>query len=681
MRSFLFVFIALCGMPVSSPAQQLQSQGPAAWLQGDTLHIENQRVAHRYAWNDGNIMLLEMADKLRGKTFGIRRPAPDFLLPEGAQPANGQLSIRQRQANPFESAYTAVEIELAIGGVRVKRVISIYDDSPAIRHAFYFRGQAAQPYWEWAPTSGLEMIEQRDNNDAALPRMGIVPFADKHWRFKAVSFREATDHQDNPVFVRTLLNYRQKESVSANLLIAENPGNGLSFFVLKEAPIGDSQAHYPGFDFQVDHNGLTIHGLGIAPAMLQDEWQRGYGYALGLTSAEPWQLSADLLAYQKKVRQFVPERDGMLLANTWGDRSKDSRMTEAFILAEIDRAAALGITHLQLDDGWQQGLSRNSASKAGMNWDSWSVADWQPHAERFPRGLQPIMDKARANNIEICLWFNPTKENDYELWERDAAILIGYYEEFGIRVFKIDGMSLASQASEQNLRKLFAKVMEATGSEAVFNMDVTAGQRVGYHFFPEFGNVFLENRYTDWGNYYPHRTLRNLWLLAAYMPADRLQIEFLNVFRNQKTYGDDDPLAPHRVGLPYAFGVSMAGQPLAWMELTGLGEGQERLSALIAAYRAIAPQLHQSLLLPVGDEPSGFSWTGFVALQEGQPQYLIAYREANGEQGAVLDLPMPATGATFLFGDSPASYGLSEDGKAFQLELPGKHQFAVFRLH
>ena len=68
--------------------------------------------------------------------------------------------------------------------------------------------------------------------------------------------------------------------------------------------------------------------------------------------------------------------------------------------------------------------------------------------------------------------------------------------------------------------------MDATGGQAVFNLDVTAGRRWGYHYGNEYGNIFLENRYTDWGNYHPHWTLRNLWMLSRYRaaaePPDRI---------------------------------------------------------------------------------------------------------------------------------------------------------------
>jgi len=194
----------------------------------------------------------------------------------------------------------------------------------------------------------------------------------------------------------------------------------------------------------------------------------------------------------------------------------------------------------------------------------------QPHNERFPNGFDVISATAQKKGVEICLWFNPSKTNSYQFWERDADILIDYYHRYGIKVFKIDGIAWDDKLSETNLRQLFTKVMVATEGKAVFNIDVTAGYRAGYFYFNEFGNIFLENRYTDWGNYYPHRTLRNLWLLAGYVPADWLQIEFLNNSRNKNKYAADDALAPGNIPLAYTSAITLVAQPLAWMEVSNL---------------------------------------------------------------------------------------------------------------
>ena len=81
----------------------------------------------------------------------------------------------------------------------------------------------------------------------------------------------------------------------------------------------------------------------------------------------------------------------------------------------------------------------------------------------------------------------------------------------------------------------------------------------------EYGNIFLENRYTDWGNYYPYRTLRNLWMLSRYVPAEKMQIEFLNKWRNADKYDVADPFAPARYSFDYLFAITLAAQRwLGW---------------------------------------------------------------------------------------------------------------------
>ena len=72
------------------------------------------------------------------------------------------------------------------------------------------------------------------------------------------------------------------------------------------------------------------------------------------------------------------------------------------------------------------------------------------------------------------------------------------------------------------------------------------------------------NRYTDWGNYYPYRTLRNLWMLSRYVPAEKMQIEFLNKWRNADKYDAADLLPP-----PVT--VSITSLPSPWRRSRWLG--------------------------------------------------------------------------------------------------------------
>jgi hypothetical protein len=146
----------------------------------------------------------------------------------------------------------------------------------------------------------------------------------------------------------------------------------------------------------------------------------------------------------------------------------------------------------------------------------------------------------------------------------------------------------------------------------------------------EYGNIFLENRYTDWQNYYPYWTLRNLWHLAKYVPAEKIQIEFLNKWRNTDKYGKDI-FAPANYSFDYLFAITMAAQPLAWLEADKLPAEAFGLRKTIEAYKTIQHDFHSGTILPIGNEPDGRSWTGFQSLKH-NAGYLLIFRENNSDK-------------------------------------------------
>ncbi|GAA4270764.1 alpha-galactosidase [Aquimarina gracilis] len=633
--SYLFLFTCF-----NVRGQQESLPDIKVLLQNDTLYVQNKHVSFTYLWNKGNLILKQVKKKIGNQKLSfIDNQTPSFYLPKEDTIVSGtKIVISNKRTFSNEQFHKEVSIYFTLGNLEVNHVMKIYANANAISHTYFLKGTAKASEWMINRSEDRQMIEKSyQNGETNVERIASFPFTDEHWKTTIVSFKESTDHHDNLVFEKELLPYRKKENLQGNIFFAMNQQRDIGLFFVKEAPIDYSQQYYAGYDFQVDHKSITVHGVGISPQDLSEEWIQGYGYAIGLAKSNKKDVQKEIIQYQKQLRKYIPERDEMILANTWGDRSKDSRMNETFILKEIEQASKIGITHLQLDDGWQSGLSRNSVSKTGQKWNDWSKADWQPNPERFPNGFETIIATAKKKNVELCLWFNPSKTNSYQFWERDADILIDYYNRHNIKVFKIDGISLTNKQSEINLRKLFTKVMHATEGKVTFNMDVTAGNRVGYHYFNEFGNVFLENRYTDWGNYYPHRTLRNLWMLAGYVPAERLQIEFLNNARNPKKYPKDDILAPQKNPLTYTSAITLAAQPLAWMELSSLSKIDD-LKDQLAKYKEVSTSLHSSIILPIAKEPSGFSWTGFVAYQLDKPKYLLIYREYTGDNTLELNI-------------------------------------------
>ncbi len=664
-------------------AQGLRLEDCKIELKNNILSIENNRIKQTFNWNGGQLIPLELEDKSQaGNTFVLpQKQAGLRLTPNKTKAKNDTLTVSIERLSALDPGFLRATITFSLDELSIKRIIDIFPNTSAITHTFYLKGKTDPDTKSVQQTQKLSMIESDEQTEDFLPTIGNVALENPHWQFEVVNFKEATDYHNTLTHSYIISAYSKAEIVSGNFLLATNPLKNQGFFAIKESPLGESQSDYLYKDFQLSKTEVAVLGLGIPEShIFQDAWTKGYGYSIGVGTSEKENLLIKAKNYQKQKRALLKDRDEMILANTWGDRSKDSRMNEAFILEELKAGKRLGITHLQLDDGWQQGLSKNSASKLGQQWDDWHKDDWQPHKERFPNGFNKIVKAARKNNIEICLWFNPSKKNNYENWERDADILIDFYNTYGIKVFKIDGIELSGKTAEIQLRKFFDKVQKATKGKVVFNLDVTAGRRMGYFYFLEYGNLFMENRYTDWGNYYPHHTLRNLWMLSKYIPAEKIQVEFLNKWRNTHKYEENDPLAPINIPFEYQVASTFAGQPLAWAEMSQLPEQAFAAKDLLKAYKKMQHDFHNGVIMPIGEEPNGLNWSGFQSIGD-KKGYVLIFRAYSDQENKKIKTHLPASTSVVFktaFGDGKSFEAKTDSEGHIEFSLPEPHSFGMF---
>jgi alpha-galactosidase len=555
----------------------------------------------------------------------------------------------------ISAPHLKVELHMKHTTSETKLVIRVYPDTPIIRTSLLFRpatrGEGTDPFFpdgQSAAAVGMELqLDDNNKQRANLPGdyVDCLQLSPLHCSWKAIAFRDVTDTNNNLVNEMDGLLYpKEKRSVEGNLLLITDRLNRSGLCLIKEGPTPIGHLHYPGGDFQFHGKTVFVTGSGFPKNKRQHDtadvseesehpvWMEAYGAAIGVCAGEERDKLALLSRYFECLRITKPERDLFVMSNTWGDRSRDGRVNESFILAELEAAASLGITHVQIDDGWQKGTTSNSvnASNAGGRWSGYyDGVDgfWVVHPERFPNGLRPIADAARERGVKLGLWFSPDSDNHFANWSKDADTLLKFWSDFGIASFKLDGIHVKSKQGETNLLAMMTSVIDRSGGDVYFNLDTTSQIRQGYFCRTQYGGLFLENRYTDWGNYYPYWTLRNLWKLAKYVPAQKLQIEFLNVYRNTGSYGDD-PLSPASCGIAYAFAVSMIANPLAWMELTGLDEGSaDVLQKLLSAYGSIRKELLAGRVLPIGEEPSGTGWTGLQSVLGRNSGYALVFRE------------------------------------------------------
>lgn len=624
--------VCLAGLFITVTAQN----SPFVWLDSKTLRVTDGISEQVYLWEKGTLTILQ-ARSLSGSEVDVFSSVSADRSSD-SDPTDTFQKTDRVEATERTSAYSQIDLHVVFPDYELVRSLRVYDDCPGVEWRLSMKGRNS--LFPVVSSSGSDLVENPALLSGNAPYYHFLPFSSPHYTTEIVSFREATDHHSNIIRSRTELPYRKPQYYEGNALIAKNNHKNEVHLVVKQSPLQDAQSAYTGFDFSTDFSGIKVHSPGFDFQHVSGKdsgWQESYPLFTVMYAGDEKTALNLYKKYELTVHRYLPHMDNTFTMNTWGDRNRDSRINEPFILNELEAASRLGITHYQIDDGWQQGLSRNSAEKANMLWDDWSASDWDINNIRFPNGLGKVKEKAASLGISLGLWFNPSKNEHYAAWERDKDILTGLHSKHDISWIKIDGLEIGNKLAESRVGQMLGGAAAESGSRLQFNMDVTAGKRGGYFYFNRFGNIFLENRYTDWGNYYPHLTLRNIWSLAEYIPIQRIQIEWLNKWRNEKQYPKDDPLKPANIPFDYQFAITMMGQPLAWMEATGLPDEAFEVRGLIDIWKSERSRMQQGVISPLGQIPDGYSFPGFVSRTENRI-YVLLFRENTSHSTGKYDL-------------------------------------------
>ncbi len=474
--------------------------------------------------------------------------------------------------------------------------------------------------------SGIEttgLPEEFGNGDgSALTMPG------EHLRLCQVQLYDQTDHVNELVNERSwLLHPSERElRLRGNLFVIEDILPRTGWIAVRRAPLPHARS---------DED--------VPDLLLRAMKGRGFRFEFACSADGDWaflpfqggvvERMRVLQAWQRSLR---PDSDAhrvpRLLTNTWGDRSRDSRISEDFIAREIRAARRLGADIVQIDDGWQRGVTANSAeaSQRGGVWEGFWNANhlfWHPHPERLPRGLEPLLAQARAARVDMGLWFAPDSWNEFANWRRDADCLLDLFRRLGIRFFKVDGINALTCDARRNLRRFFDAVLKESDGKIALDLDITAQLRPGYFGAIDAGPLFLENRYSDWHNYWPHHTFRNLWKLAPWVAPSRLRMEFLNNSRNLEQYADD-PLAPAFYAPDALFATVMFANPLGWFEVSNLPAAYfKTISPLVRVWKECRREIAQGTIIPIGAEPDGLNWSGLLSISDDYTSgYAVIFR-------------------------------------------------------
>lgn len=536
-----------------------------------------------------------------------------------------------------------------------------------------------------ASADGIEADFLQENATSREFESPLGPFSltAAHLRITEVQFHEQSDHHSNFVSERSWMTHisERRLALESNLVAVEDPSSGEGFAMVLLAPtrlVRKQWTSSPDFLVETTLPGEVRSSFGVRITAFPGPYALArIGYVGGLAGR-----TAALHGLQRAQHHWLEKRDGLIVSNTWGDRGRADRVNEHFIIEEIRAAQRLGVEVVEIDDGWQKGRTANTVYNGGV-WNGFWHADpefWHPDPVRFPRGLSPVAESARASGLHLGLWYAPDSSCEFAHWEKDAATLLHYWRVLDVTHFKLDAVKIVNRNSEQRFLAMLDRVHDESKGAVLFDLDATAELRETYFGHPHGSTLFLENRYTDWGSYYPHQTLRALWTLARYIWPPRLRLEFLNPERNDEVYRGD-PLRPSAYPPEALFAICMPASPLAFLENSGVSAGTaERLMPLIATWKLQREAWYAGTLLPVGDEPDGWAWTGFVSVDAGRRcGYALIFRELNGERNWEGSVPLFEDGSYTV--ERLGGVGnLALQGNTLRVEIPQPLGFIFARV-
>ena len=480
-----------------------------------------------------------------------------------------------------------------------------------------------------------------------------IPFYENHLNLTMVDLYDATDDHNLVKTEKTLELFSPwAKNYQGNIFIVDNFIDNQALMMVKEAPCKIAQTGNADFDFFFNkHRTVAITGIGLSFEEPFDIDESINLYGACVVVGDKNSVLKDYHDYYLRGVSAV-QRYPQILSNTWGDGHADSCINEEFMLKELDAANYLGVDVIQLDDGWQKGHTAGSHVKKGGAQIGEGMYDQQKDfwfvRETFPNGLTPVLEKSKQIGAEIGLWYCCDATDDYKYLQTDIKNVIGLYNTHGVSTFKIDGVRIKNKACEDAVYKILSEIRKGTDKKIKINMDITAGKRFGYLYNREFGNLFLENRFTRGRTYYPYRTLRNLWDLSKYVPSQRFQIEVTNVRTNLDVY-NGDKLSIANYEQDYAFAVSMVANPLMWMEMQNLpSDSKEKLKGIITAYKKERKTLAECFIQPIGNRPSGVGFTGFNASGE-KGGYLVLFKEQTNEKSFEYNVDLKGKRLTVLY--------------------------------
>ncbi len=648
----------------------------------DIIEVYNSRIYRRWELRNGLCHAASLKDLVSGTEYILETganaaPSPEF---EVQDKCIGVLYNKYVAADSVvEEKSLRLDIFSEFEGYTLITHFKIYPNAPAISQWMSATGDVPQKEIHFKAEESVDNIENLRalaNNSMNIRGLGDMLVLDNiHKKLGIVDFIAHTDRKDNLCsWKEDILTIHSTNAYSSNLFYYHDQINNDGLLFLKEAPLPQARPVKADYDLMVDGGNLYFAGHGTDD---MTEYP-GYPFTVILYNGSSYGRMKALHDYQRNFRIYNEKRDDVIWHSTWGDRNADKIVSSEFMFKELEDMKEAGGDFLYFSDGWQKGAAMTPLTmERYMN--QWNKPGyWDVDKDKFPNDLTEVTQKADDYGMMKGLWFCPDQTNDYENYKRDIEVLLNLYKNYGVGKVKFDAITIRSKLGEKRIKEIMAAFVDGSNGDAFVEIDITAGIRTDYFDAMQYGFLFLENRYTDFRRYYPHLTLRNLWLLSHYVDPRRLRIEFLNNERNKHKY-INDPLAPYLYSPSYLYATTIFANPLMWFEISNLSdEYKKQMKYMINLCRPIRKKIAQSNVYPVGEEPDGFSLSGFISVDRDKNGYAGIFRAAGSEDSIEMCVPLDDGVYDFkLLAGSGLTDGIIRNSKCV-FSIPEKYQFSLF---
>ncbi len=579
-------------------------------------------------------------------------------------------SCESIKGDPYTADHLNVELLLQYPAsqVELRYQVWIYPGAPGIRTQLSLRAISSRDSDKWPSYLTASYAERIGLKASDCERLAVGYYNDTQHRgsFETPMMRE--ERRVDAVVRREIHDW-------ANILYVRKGQEGLA--LVKESHKCVNQEGVDTGAFILNPNEVKVTGLGLRINGYGDtsEWIRvetfhemWANWSI-LYSGSEREGSRSVKVFDRFRYPFDPKRDVYMAANTWGSRGAGelsrSAAEEENILREIESCADLGIDVLQIDDGWEL-----DPGVVDVN-DS----DWRPVKSRFPHGWQRVKEAAKAQGVILGIW---------HAWTAPLERIQENFDKGSFRYFKIDFVTIFFRHQLEALMEMTRALVDYTKYAIRIHWDLTeVTTRVGYFYGREYGHLYPRNSQTplpgrsrtDHVLYRPGIFLRDSWEYAQHMNLNHFLINVQNKDKFERSGAD-------RYSHSYCFAVAMMAVPNFMQETHFYSQvARDELRPLIALYKEHRERILGGLVVPIGEEPSDGSWSGFQCILANEKEgYLTIFREIDNREETyemVLDLP---TGKQLVLHDLEANerqiLSLNRDSSvSFTISDPGDFRF------